>query len=86
MQLFYTYILFSEKLDSYYIGYTGDTLQERLRNHNTNHKGFTGKTNDWVYKYIEKFETKKEAYARERYIKSRKSKMYLEKLIKENPF
>ena len=29
-------------------GYSGDELQERIRKHNSNHKGFTGGTGDWI--------------------------------------
>ncbi|MFN9116147.1 MAG: GIY-YIG nuclease family protein, partial [Bacteroidota bacterium] len=36
---YYTYILYSVQRDRYYIGSTGDHLEERLRRHNTNHKG-----------------------------------------------
>ena len=56
-------------------------LEERLKKHNTNHKGFTGRTNDWQVAYFETFETKQEAYARERQIKSKKSRTYIEQLI-----
>ncbi|MGK0386364.1 MAG: putative endonuclease [Patiriisocius sp.] len=55
----YAYILFSEILNTYYVGYTADTLEERLRKHNTNHKGFTGRTNEWKYAYLEAFNSKK---------------------------
>jgi putative endonuclease len=79
--MFHTYILFSSTLNKYYIGHTGDELQERLRKHNSNHKGFTGSIPDWDYVYTEKFETKTEAYARERQIKSWKSRKLIEKLI-----
>ncbi|MDX1270388.1 GIY-YIG nuclease family protein [Bizionia paragorgiae] len=34
--MYLTYILYSDTLDRYYIGYTGDLLIERLRKHNTN--------------------------------------------------
>ena len=37
------YILYSPSADSYYIGFTGDDPLQRLRRHNTNHMGFTGK-------------------------------------------
>ncbi len=40
---YHLYILFSALRNSYYIGHTGDELNERLRKHNSNHKGFTGK-------------------------------------------
>nr|WP_305067255.1 GIY-YIG nuclease family protein [Mangrovivirga halotolerans] len=38
---YYCYILYSVKLDKYYVGHTGDELVERLRRHNSNHKGYT---------------------------------------------
>ncbi|MEP6750677.1 MAG: GIY-YIG nuclease family protein [Bacteroidota bacterium] len=45
------YILFSRLKNKYYIGYTGDELTERIKKHNSNHKGFTGKTGDWMLVY-----------------------------------
>ena len=81
MSLFYTYILFSEKRNKYYIGHTGDKLVERLRKHNSQHQGYTGKTGDWQVVYTEKFATKTEAYAREGEIKSWKNRKRIEELI-----
>ena len=81
---FYTYILYSETLDKYYIGFTGDELGERLRKHNSNHKGFTGGIGDWVVKYSEKYNTKEEAGKRERQIKNWKSRKLIEKLIADS--
>lgn len=78
---YHVYILYATDIDSYYIGYTGDDLKERLRKHNTNHKGFTGRSNLWKYVHIELFQTKKEAISRERYIKKQKSRKYIEALI-----
>jgi putative endonuclease len=34
---FYTYILYSSALDSFYIGYTSMEIDERIKKHNTNH-------------------------------------------------
>jgi putative endonuclease len=79
--MFFTYILFSKTKDNYYIGHTGDELSERIRKHNTNHKGFTGGVGDWSLVYQEIFTNKTEAYARERQLKSWKSRKLLEKLI-----
>ena len=76
------YILFSLLKDKYYIGHTGDDLQERLRKHNSNHKGFTGKVGDWKIVYSEPYSTKEEAFARERQIKSWKNRKRIESLIK----
>jgi len=77
---FHVYILFSQVKGKYYIGHTADDLQERLRKHNSNHKGFTGKVHDWRIVYREPFNTKQAAYKREREIKSWKSRSRIEKL------
>ena len=71
-----TYILFSKKLNKYYVGYTCDTIDKRITKHNSNHKGFTGGLGDWILKYYEEFETKKEAMDREQEIKKKKSRKY----------
>jgi len=78
---FHFYILFSAKSDKYYIGHSGDDMNERLRKHNSNHKGFTGNTADWKIIYLEEYSTKEEAYAREREVKKWKSRKRLERQI-----
>ena len=45
---YYVYILYSNLKDKYHIGFTGEGLEDRLRKHNSNHDGFTGKTGDWL--------------------------------------
>ena len=77
---YYTYILYSKQRDRYYIGSTGDILEERLRRHNSNHRGFTGSANDWIYFYVEEFSSKEEAVKREKEIKLMKSREYIESL------
>jgi putative endonuclease len=79
--IYIVYIIYSSHLDRYYIGFTGDSLVSRLNKHNSTHKGFTGKNHDWTVVYSETFATKKEAMARERQIKSWKSRRMIEKLI-----
>ena len=74
------YILFSSTLNSYYIGFTSD-ITARLKRHNQKGKGFTGKVNDWELVYQEAFSTKEEAYARERILKSWKSRKKMIALI-----
>ena len=78
------YILYSAIKDRYYVGYTGDSIQERIRRHNTNHKGFTGNTGDWKLVYSEQYEEKNQASSREREIKNWKSRKRIETLIREN--
>lgn len=56
---FTVYILFSVTLNTYYVGHTGETISERLRKHNSNHKGFTGKVNDWALVYAETYQEKR---------------------------
>ena len=74
------YILFSEELDRYYIGVTSN-LEERIRKHNSKHKGFTGRANDWRLVHEENYETKTAALAREREIKNWKSREMIERLL-----
>jgi len=78
--MFTVYILFSEKLNKYYIGFTSD-LNARIIRHNQGGKSFTGKTNDWKIVYSEEFEEKTEAINRETQIKGWKSRKMVEKLI-----
>ena len=67
------YILYSKSIDKFYIGATCDEMDERLRRHNSNHKGFTGKASDWTVVYFEYFDTKESAFTREREVKKWKS-------------
>ena len=78
---YFVYILYSKIMDKFYVGHTGDKLQERLRKHNSNHRGFTGKTDDWKIVYTERFDSKSQAYRRELLIKRKKSRKYIERLI-----
>lgn len=78
---FVVYILYSAQLDGYYIGYTGDDIDTRLRKHNSNHKGFTGKVSDWVEVYTELYEDKIKAMKREKQIKGWKSRRMIETLV-----
>ncbi|MGB5556066.1 MAG: GIY-YIG nuclease family protein [Flavobacteriaceae bacterium] len=61
---YHTYILYSPSIDRYYVGHTGEMLEERLRKHLTDHKGYTAKAKDWVFFHTEKFASKSEAYRR----------------------
>jgi putative endonuclease len=67
------YIIYSVKLDCYYIGYTTD-LDKRLVEHNSGISTITSKASDWKLLYTERFETKKFAHKRELEIKRKKSR------------
>ncbi|OOG75210.1 GIY-YIG nuclease family protein [Algoriphagus sp. A40] len=75
------YVLFSKSKDRFYVGHTCEALQERLRKHNSNHRGFTGSTADWTIVYSEEFSEKASAHSRERQVKSWKSRAKIEQLI-----
>ena len=76
----FMYILFSEKVNKYYIGACKD-LERRLHEHNIGHSKFTSTGIPWQLKYKEEFETVQEAKRRELAIKKMKSRKYIENLI-----
>ena len=78
---YYTYILQSEKSGKYYIGSTGD-LEERIARHNEGRSKYTGIGIPWKLEYFEEFQERSSAIKREKYIKSRKSKVFIEELIR----
>lgn len=80
MSEWYTYILYSSKIDKYYIGCT-DNLAWRLERHNMGWSRFTKRGIPWEIVYHEKFTNKSEALKREREIKNKKSRKYIEELI-----
>ncbi|MES2374924.1 MAG: GIY-YIG nuclease family protein [Bacteroidota bacterium] len=82
--MFYTYILQSTKSGRHYIGHTAD-ISERLDRHNSGKVTATKNKGPWIIKSYEVFETKQEANSRELYIKSMKSRVFIEKLIDTFP-
>ena len=79
--MFQVYILHSTSKDRYYVGYTSDILKERIRKHNSNHSGFTGKIGDWELVHQESYEFKELAIKRELQIKGWKSRKMIDQLI-----
>lgn len=78
--MYFVYILYSPSKDKYYFGACQD-IQERLKKHNTNHSGFTGKNGDWELKWTEEHPVKTAVLKRENQIKSWKSRKMIETLI-----
>ena len=81
--MYHTYILFSIIKNKYYIGSTSN-LEERIKKHNSNHKGFTGGVGDWQVVYQENYKSKSEATQREMQIKKWKSRKMINSLVKGN--
>ena len=78
--MYTVYILHSESLGRYYIGYTNN-LPRRLSEHNRIRGKYTDIGIPWVVVYTETFVAKREAMDREKYIKSMKSKNFIIELI-----
>ena len=76
----YCYILFSVKLNKYYIGSTPD-IERRLEEHNRGKEKFTRTGVPWKLVYKEIFDDLKLARQREAYIKKMKSRKFVESLI-----
>ena len=76
------YIIYSEKIDRYYTGITED-LEWRLERHNQGWGRFTKRGIPWNVVHIEEYEEKSDALKREREIKNRKSRSYIDSLLKK---
>jgi putative endonuclease len=79
--MWYIYIIYSNKIDRYYVGYT-DNLEWRLERHNSGWGKYTKRGIPWKLVYTESFNSKSEAIKREREIKRKKSRKYIEELVK----
>jgi putative endonuclease len=75
------YILYSVQLNKFYIGHTGDDIDQRFRRHLAEHSGFTSKAKDWRLVYHEIFSDKRAAARREREIKNWKSSIRIRTLV-----
>ena len=76
----FVYILYSEKINKYYVGACLD-LQRRFYEHNIGHSKFTATGIPWKLMYKEEFIDLPAAKKRESQIKKMKSRKYIEGLI-----
>ena len=77
---FFTYILYSDSKDRYYVGSTEDAIA-RLGRHNAGATPSTKPGRPWRIVYTEEHSSKTDAIVRENYIKKMKSRKYIETLI-----
>ena len=75
------YILRSSTSGRYYIGHT-DEISRRLTEHNLGMAKYTRREKPWKVVYVENYATRSSAMKRELEIKAKKSKTYIEGLIK----
>ena len=79
---YFTYILYSKKIDRYYIGSTGN-LEDRLSRHKQGRsKATKAGAPDWALVFSEQFPSRSEAVVRELFIKRMKSRSFIENLIR----
>ncbi|MGM0581611.1 MAG: GIY-YIG nuclease family protein [Bacteroidota bacterium] len=82
MEEHFVYILYSSKIDKYYVGYS-EKPDKRLEFHNSSfNKIWTKSGQPWVKKCTIQFETKAKAMSVERRIKDLKSRPVIEDIIK----
>jgi len=81
---FFTYILFSKKLNRYYTGSTSDLIN-RLNEHNNGESKYTKTGIPWKLITSFEFETRSEAMKYENIIKKRGCKRFLEKIKRHQP-
>jgi len=78
---FYVYIIQSEVDGTYYIGSTQD-IDERLERHNQGRSKYTRTKRPWKLVYSEEHPNRPVAIKREKEIKNRKKKIYIDTLVR----
>ena len=79
--MYTVYVLYSEKYDKIYIGYTAN-IEKRILSHNQlATKGWTIKFRPWKVVYTEEFKTKPEAMKREKELKSYQGRKFIREQI-----
>ncbi len=82
---FYVYILQSKKDYSFYVGQTDD-LEVRVARHNDGGSKYTSSKKPWELVYFETYGTRVLAMKREKEIKLKKSRIYIENLVSRKLF
>ena len=78
---YFVYILRSQKDGSYYVGSTQD-LDERIQRHNEGRCLYTKARKPWSLVYFQEYQDRAKALKREREIKSKKKRGYIESLVR----
>jgi len=78
--MYWIYIMKSLSTGRYYVGYTGN-LEDRLQRHNEGRSVSTKAAGPWRCVYTEEFKGRAEAIRREKEIKNKKKRGYIEALI-----
>jgi putative endonuclease len=81
--MFTVYVLYSQKFNKIYIGYTSDLVNRFLSHNELATKGHTIKYRPWVIAHAEEFETKAEAMKREAQLKTANGRDFIWNIIRE---
>jgi putative endonuclease len=82
--MYTVYILYSEKFNKTYTGFTSDH-EERFKSHNElGTKGWTKNFRPWKTIYTEEHLNKSDAMAREKYFKSGVGREFVKTLLRNN--
>lgn len=82
--MYFTYIIQSQKNGRFYIG-SCHNIDRRIERHNAGATPSTKSGRPWELVYSEIYQNNSEALKREREIKSKKSRKYIEFLINSKP-
>jgi putative endonuclease len=80
--MFYVYILLSLKDRKFYIGFTKQHPEERLKGHNKGNTNSTKKRRPFKLIYYEAHTLEKDARRREKYFKTSKGKFTLKQMLR----
>lgn len=76
---FTVYILFAEKFNKHYTGFTSN-INERMTSHNHLGKDWTAKYRPWKLIFIREFATKQEAMLYEKWLKTGVGRDFIKKI------
>ena len=79
--MYIVYILYSDKFDKIYIGYTSNLEQRFLSHNELGSKGWTLHYRPWRIIYTEVFSLKEEAMKREKQLKGGKGREWIRNVI-----
>jgi len=80
MKSCFLYILYSRKIDRFYVGISFNP-EARLHYHNNSNKGWTRRGRPWELIFAKKFPSKEIAHKWELWIKRQKSRQIIESII-----
>ncbi|MGB4847895.1 MAG: GIY-YIG nuclease family protein [Saprospiraceae bacterium] len=79
--MFTVYVLYSEKHDKIYVGYTSDLINRFLSHNELAKKGWTIRFRPWEIVHKEVFETKVEAMRREKELKGGQGRQWIRQIL-----